>query len=1354
MMAAAVVPAKDVLLSVPVIAPQDASLVVNKSNSVSGIVSLMGNSTLRFPINYGNSVIVPTHALTLDAGKTYDPRLTQGFATTTTKFQPYEQLTGIAHERPEVIMLTNFEPLFDADVGHTSPNFIGYDESGIYPHMTDTGRFIDAQITYRNLTSWNAYSYARNLRMGYPGLDQTLISRSSDTVTALNKLKVNSGFLLNLVNLIESQKHQLDLRHDTYSVVPADIVANIARNFTQARVSAGPVDHAALLTRGVISSLPPRYDCTDALLGVGYTSDSVKNVFSSTKIWMQILSELKTMLKHHSLAFLDVDPSYQRNDNNPTTILIPPVKYFGLSSNLPSLPTLDEVINLEVGNASQTIGLLNPAFSSIYQNAFFKSDEARIAALAHILTQEYRYSYGISQEPVQRALQNFYGFNVQANGNTTLFDSVFGNFGNNITDFPASTDQSLASLAQNTVGRGGANAVGVLTFETKYVEGDTGTLTPGGDFFFDRVLETDGTKFNTEAIESLTLEVDDQQNELNVIIDGLNLLQTPLQPDLTAIGTSRTSQVGNFLTTALDTVNDLATKLINSAGAPLPVALNDRLGAVYARAQSDNRLKSILFLYTMARISRNYNSPIAFLVSRAQGDNTPLVDYLINELVSELISVTPETVTGVQFLSNQGLRSIASTSSLTADSIKSALKTGTQMTTIIEQFMSEVVSEFRSKTSSIVNNFTRYGGYLDTVMMMVAFDLAISMVARYSNQSITGVHGGLTFYSRGVVTFIVSQTSLNHSLSFNDLQQRVKSETARVQQLLLTIVNVLQKLSGGLKGTTNYLNSPEAKEQLNEISTALGNNKDMIRMLFSEQQIMLLASTVDNMLLAASNGYSSGPSQNGSYHDNGGKSTSEIVVLDESDVTPDARNALYGLFGSGEFASQRGLNKRILTVGIPLGFTQRLKQKIKIQEQKRASFENKRNDIVQVTVYKVDIQNHDIVYKPQRFLFEMSRFPTRYSTTQWLPMSIQPTLTEIVNSIPTQCYSQNIDDGTATSISSGVEYASTSIAQNDGIRGARAAFDDSTYDFLTAAQKSQILQNHVTSQVLELYIKLMTGMNVAEYNYHMTDVPAPVESAFVKTMIDHGVQHVTDQAAAHASTLIRAPSRPPVGGVMFGLAAARALTPAVTSTGKSTPTPILSNASGIAGNVSAAAQFKQVNVASPTVQAVAQQVPKPAATNLNTMSTRYIDATLQSLRWSDYFSNVVSTVSSIDAINKRVLAPKQFDRVFNVVIDPRSFEIDVTKTIETPYGKQALDLLLKQSDVVQADSDNESVIARFNGQANVIAAERILEGRGFQPGRAEPNINNFKFRDRDKTQGDLISDKYFVTIETFGEDET
>lgn len=1336
--AAGVLPVKQAAISLPVLLHDSAQVSSITKPTLSNLASLLtSNSKLVIPLQSSFTMLMPTHVLSLDSGRVYDPRLTQGFVTTATKFQPYEQLTGIAQERPEIVMLTNFQPILDKDVSHTAPSFIGlFEDAGLQHFITDAGRYVDSQSNIRNLRTFNVQSQIRTIRTRYTVINDAIQTREDDFSQALARLKDDASFLLNLVRIIESQKMQLDLRHDIFNVDPQEVGSYLTNNFSQLHIAIGTNKSPPTLMRLLQVGHKPSYSCAETMVDLGYTDDSVKNVFASSKIWLQLMYELRSILKHHSLKLIDIDPSYQRNDSNATTILTPPVQYFSLATNIPSLPNLDELIDLQVAESSQAINSIQPAFTDIYQNVFFKNEEARIAAMSHVLTQEYRYSYGLSRDPIQRSLQNYYGYATAPQGNLTMFDSIVGKFGNNITDFPATSDASLASIAQ---GSAPGSDVGVLTFETKYVEGDTGTLTPGGDFYFDRILDTDGTKFNTTGIDSLTQQLDTQLDQLNVMIDGFNLMSLPSVDKGKGV-----SIEGSSLSTAYDLVTSLGQRLINpSSGQALTVAVTDRLGAVYSQARKDNRVKTILFLYTLSRISRQYTINVPGLSSSQHADNTPLVDSLIEQLVTALQNSVPETRTTIQLVTQRGLDKGLNTNALTHDSIKSAMKSGTQMTLLIEQFMSDVVSQFRAKTSSIQNNFTRYGGYLDTVVMMLAFDLAISMVARYSNQQLVGTHRGLTVFSQGQVTFAVSQTTTNHSVSYNELTQRLSNEASITRQVLLTVVNSLKKLSGSLKGISNYLNSVDAKLKLDEVARALSRDKDMLRMLLSEQQIMLLASTVENLLAARAAGTTGVKSPTyKSFQDDGTQANQEITILDESDVPTALRDAVFGYFGTGDLASPSGTNKRIMTVGIPLGFSQRIKQKVNIQKQKRVSFENKKNDIVQLTVYKVDIQNSDIVYAPQRFMFELSRFPVRFSTAQWLPLPQTATAQDIVNSIPTQCFTQSPDSGTASSITSGIEYASSAVANNEGMKGSRAAFASAAYDFLTEQQKAGLLHNHVLSQLLEAYIKLITGINVAEYNYTLVDPTPPIETAFIQTFTEHTLKHVSEVAASLASTTL-ASGLTPVGGILFSSTAGKPLATIRTSLdSRSISQPVLSNPSGIAGQVSSAAIFRSIQMASPPVKPTNQQAGT-AESSLNSISAKQVSSIIEHMRSISGLSKTLTSIASVDALNQRVLSPKQFDRVFNVLVDPRDFEIDIVKTSETPYGKQALDLLIKQGDVIPVEP----------GYWSGYETTSIAGQRSFPQGRFDPNVNKYRFRDRDKNEGDLVSDKYFVTIETF-EDET
>ena len=1349
----AVTPVHQTPIPISVIANATGTVTVIHQPTLVAVASAFGTTRKVIPLHLGPSTpIVPAYNLGVVPAQTYDPRTTQGFASTTTQFQPYEQLTGIAHERPEVVMLTGFVPLFDRDVSHTAPDYIDQvAASGVGSFMTAAGKYIDAQINMRNIQASNSMSLVRTLRLGYPNVARQLKQRTSDFNQGLTKLQANAAFLLNLVRIVEAQKKQLDLRHDLYTVNPTEVATFISNNFTQQQVGSSATTRTkptSSAQRKVIpfSLHPQSYALVDTLIAQGYAPDNVQNVFSSSKIWLQLLVELSNALKTHTLELVDIDPLLQRQDANATTLLNPStVKRFGLSPSLSSLtiPNLEELVGLQVAGVSQAVSSIQTAFQALYQSVSFKNDEARIVALAHLLSQEYRFSYGLSQINIVNLLRNQYGFNPASNGNTTLFDAVFGQFGNNITDFSTANAKSLAGVAQQQITAQDVPK-GVLTFEAKYVEGDTGTLTPGGDYFFDRLLNPDFTvptqpKFNTAAIDALSQQLGDAMGSFSVLTDGMNLLEQQALLDNGQVDV-RSSEL-----TSTNNVLNFTKQLVDVDGSTLQPVLNDRMGAVYTQARTDNRVKTLLFLYTMARISRSYTTNVLGVAAPQVADNTPLVDALISQLVTALEASVPATRTAIQY-TVLGVDLGLNTDALTSDSIKKAMKDGTYLTNFIEGFVSLVIAHFQVDTSAINAKFTRYSGMLDTVLMMVAFDYAVALIARYSNQKLTGVHTGLkTFSQGGPITFVVSRLTTNNKNSINELSQRAQGETLRVQAMVLAITNALKVLDGSLKGISNFMKSPATLAQLKDVATVLGNNRDALRMLLSEQQIMMLAAIAHDLIVANSD--KTGAVQTAPVGQ-GDPTTDELKILDESSISAAMRNALYGFFGSGRFAKPAASNLKILTVGIPLGFTQRLKQKVSIQKQQRASFETHRNDIVNVCVYKIDMQNPDIVYKPQTMLFELSRFPVRITTTQWLPLTTNPTQQDVVSSVPTQNFSQNPDSGTANSITDGVEYTSLASAVQAGLRSARVAFDDRSYSFLNDAARTQILQNHVTSQMLETYIKLMTGLNVAEYSYDMVEVPPPVEDDFVSTLTEHTMAHMASVVSTARATNVTN-STATTGGVLFSSTAPKR---AAVVPGSLAPSavaqPQLTHPSGIAGNVTQAAQFRALTTQTAPVQTTEQQaVAGQLNANLSTLGAAHVSTAIAKLQTISKLGSTVSSLSNADAVNKRVLSPKQFDRVFNLVIDPGSFEIDVIATTATPYGRDALQLMLQHGEIVPID-ENDAYAQHVD-----IVGPAPSGFRGLTAGTLPANINGYQLRERDRNAGDLVFDKYLVTVETFGKDE-
>ncbi len=1338
------VPMRQAALSIPVLLHTTGSVSHVQTPSLSELSKMLSTDPdFVFPLGSHSNQIVPTNNLSLDAGKTYDPRLNQDQVMSSEQFHQFELTTGISQERPEVIMMTGFSPLFEKRDGGVSGHVRALHAAGFHSQQTDAGRFVDAQFNMRSMQSHHAQSHVRGLRGRYPTVDKTVADRTRSFNEGLLRLRDDASFLLNAMRMLSDDKSRLDLRNDAFLLKdPAVIGRHISRNFDQLR-SPSTVNRSVDIVE-LLMSLGSRktFDFTDCMHDLGYSQASVRNEFSSTKIWMQTLYELREALKHHSLLLLDIDPMHQRRDNSPVNINKPPTKYFGIAETLPSLPSMSTIINLKVSESSQAISTIQAAFLSIYQNAFFKNDESRIAALAHTISREFRYSHGLSNKQVNDSLGRFYGYVVAPAGNLGLFDSVIGTFGNNISDFSDTSGQSLVSIAQSRPSSG----VGVLTFETKQVERDNSTLLSGGDYFFDSVLAKATAKgFDVKNCEALASAADEQLNQLLVIVDGFNLLMIPSVPDPRRPGTSHDVNA-NFLEHPLDLTFELAGSLINpTSGLTLPPVAGDRLGAVYARALNDNKLKTMLFLYTMSKISRAYANNVAFFNSDKVSDNTPLTDHLVNAIVESLQQTVPETRSAVQMVTQRGLDKGLNTSSLTPASIRHSLKSGTTLTMIVERFMSSVIDRFRNKTSAINDGRTRYGGYLDTVVMMMAFDLAIAMVARYSSQQLVGAHHGLTGFSQGQVTFVVTQASTNHQASVDELVQRLNRESSLVRQLVVTIANALLVIGGMGRSTSNFFKTPQAMSKLTDLLSGLDGDIDMLRLLLTEQQAMLLASTIES-LIEASSQHVSKRSLHGSRSMRH-VAEHEIAVIDGSDVPPETQHALFSLFGSSEYASKHANNKKILTVGIPLGLLQRLRHRVNVRDQKRATFNDRRTDVIQVTVYKVDMQNVDIVFRPLRFLFEMSRFPVRHSASRWLELKDDAHVADVVSAVPTR----NFDQGTASSrrspVQFNVEYASTTIASQQGVKNAKAAFDDSSYSFLTHEQRVQILHNHVVSQLLEVYVRMMTGIDVSEESYHIVDPPSMVDTTISSQLVQHSLARLAENVALQG----RAGSlKEPTGGVMFSSTSTHHIeNPKKKAPG--TVDNVASNPAGTAGNMGAEAQFKSNrDIGRKTTTLEQQSVIGAADASLDAMSHKHVTAVISTLRVVSRLSTTMSPLSLPSSWRRRVMVPKQFDRVFNVIIDPHDFDIDMKKTTATPYGKQALDLLVQHGEIVPSGPEIHLKQFGFKQWASMLDSS-ALRGQHTLSRPGETSGGTFRFRTRDKNAGDLVADKYFVTIETLDE---
>lgn len=86
------------------------------------VTSLVSNNKFILPpLSTAKNInqIVPTYSLKTQIGKLSK---NNDFTISNHTYEPYELLTGVSHERPEIVMLTNFMPLFISENNSSIPS--------------------------------------------------------------------------------------------------------------------------------------------------------------------------------------------------------------------------------------------------------------------------------------------------------------------------------------------------------------------------------------------------------------------------------------------------------------------------------------------------------------------------------------------------------------------------------------------------------------------------------------------------------------------------------------------------------------------------------------------------------------------------------------------------------------------------------------------------------------------------------------------------------------------------------------------------------------------------------------------------------------------------------------------------------------------------------------------------------------------------------------------------------------------------------------------------------------------------------------------------------------------------------
>lgn len=1212
---------------------------VQKSTTMIPLISLNLKSPVIIPI-------LPVSKRHIQFLAQPDLRLANKLAQPSPAATPFEQLTGVSNVRPEIVLATNFRPMFDEGANKSQRSGETISDSYV-TGMTEFGEFIDTQIQLNQLKHEAISRLVKDLKN-----DQTfkaqLNQKEGDFTFHLTNLLMHSGYLRDIITQLEQLKLVFNLRHETFSV---DFKQLINTMFSSAQTS-------LISTLDSKSSVQTDFNFSSVLAELGFNRNNISS-FSNTKIFLQTLYELNNSCKGYTNNLLGINPLEQSNDSDPAFINHHTIKNFNFQiSNILTVP-FSSLMSLQQKDVLTTVNNIKTSFDTMFSNVHLPNDESKISFLFQYMSKEFNFSSALNNPQFKTFMNNEYGYPISDQfSNEQMFDVITGYIGDKITDrVNVLSDNSLSNTAQIAVGN-----VAILPFETDYILYENATFTPGSVYLIDNLINFQNAAkpgYNTGNLDAFTKSSRAQIGRISQLCRYLNLI-----PDLRFNQEVQSfSTIVGHSTKFFDSV--LYGFIDNSTNAPKKNMVSDVI-AIFNKAQNDSYLKSLLFTYVFSRTFGVGNSK-----------SVQVLDTLIPEIGRQIGHTVSQDTRKISVIIPVKNRSASATkaSVIPAEGLEHSLRSTNDFLSMFFSQFKAIFNVFKTGNVGINGEVTRYSHTQDTVLLMIIFEALLGVVNKYVKTSFVGQFLTKSKASTGK-TFLSTKTSLvNNSISIQLVRKKLQFEHDIMIKLLFVLLSSLQTIVDSSSNVVSTLSDDAHTNHLLEILDIVGDQK-LLTMIMNEQQINLIESTVGDIVSKAVAPASltgiAGTDEEDVQLELGNQKD-DTTILDDSLISQSVRHTMFSYFAGDKFTSKSARNIRLLTVGVPSGFSANLRQLIKIDKLSPKSYEPKQTDVIKINVYKVDVEHQDIIFKPQSFIFELNRYVSRNSQN-YKKMPVQGTLNDILSSVPTQDFS----------------YVDGKLQNRAGCLG-DPNFSLTTspeYDFLTQQQKFDLLHNHVASYMFELYIRNLTGMQISEYDFPVdkTSISNVNGSPFVSSgMLDLRMRKAFP--GANVKNVIQvedlgvfAPGVPPPPPPPM-------------------PTP---NSTQIVTSQNETIHFDTIGASSGKTA----QIIHNTATMIHyfrTTRTQYVDNTNES---------------------RRIFMPKIFERIFNIAVDPNDFEVDTTETLRSASGKEAFNKLLKQGRIVSPASSLSAY------QSSVHPREV------------------YKLVTRDKDEGDLVFEKYFVNFET------
>lgn len=287
---------------------------------------------------------------------------------------------------------------------------------------------------------------------------------------------------------------------------------------------------------------------------------------------------------------------------------------------------------------------------------------------------------------------------------------------------------------------------------------------------------------------------------------------------------------------------------------------------------------------------------------------------------------------------------------------------------------------------------------------------------------------------------------------FKAIDASIYMEMQYLTMAMLTVSNTLSTFSRGMSETKQLLSKLDANDYLRLINYLGDPNK--LSFLLKEPQLTLMLSTIEDVYQSFQDF-----SEDGEFTP-GNKGVLFGTYYDRLTHSKKIVEILKNFFSASEFRSSKGYNKKIISIGLAQDLLKSVLPDV---------ITGKQDDIFKISIYKMDLLNNDVVYKPKTYIFEASRYPSRVYN------DVKGSINSLLE-MPTRNYTMFYQKNKENTETPYWEDMSNSF--------------DETYSFLSQTEKQEIITNHAASFLLENYIKIMTGLVINETTFNLTSQEA------------------------------------------------------------------------------------------------------------------------------------------------------------------------------------------------------------------------------------------------------------------------